>query len=30
MFREDYCTVCGDCLTSCPYIEIGEDEVGEE
>lgn len=30
MFREDRCTVCGDCLTSCSYIEIGEDEAKVE
>lgn len=30
MFQEDRCTVCGDCLTWCPYIEIGEEEAKEE
>ena len=30
MFREKDCTVCGDCLTWCPYIEIGEEESKEE
>ncbi len=30
MFRENDCTVCGDCLTWCPYIEIGEKESKEE
>jgi len=30
MFRENDCTVCGDCLTWCPYIEIGEEEAKEE
>lgn len=26
MFREDHCTVCGDCLKWCPYIEIKAEE----
>jgi len=30
MFREDFCTVCGDCLIWCPYIEIGEEESKKE
>lgn len=30
MFRENDCTVCGECLTWCPYIEIGDDEAKEE
>ena len=30
MFKEDQCTVCGECLTFCPYIEIGEEEAKEE
>ena len=30
MFKEDRCTVCGECLTWCPYMEMGEDEGKEE
>ncbi|MFC1821438.1 heterodisulfide reductase-related iron-sulfur binding cluster [Thermodesulfobacteriota bacterium] len=30
MFQENNCTVCGDCLTWCPYFEIGEGESREE
>ena len=30
MFKEDQCTVCGECLTFCPYIEISEEEAKEE
>ena len=30
MFREEKCTVCGDCLTFCPYIEINEEESKAE
>ncbi len=30
MFREDRCTVCGECLICCPYIEIEENESKKE
>lgn len=30
MFIENDCTVCGDCLTWCPYIEIGGEESKDE
>ena len=30
MFKEDRCTVCGECLTWCPYMEMGEDEEAAE
>ncbi len=30
MFREEQCTVCGECLTWCPYIEIEAAEAGNE
>ena len=30
MFHEDQCTVCGDCLTFCPYMDINEDEAKGE
>lgn len=30
MFREDHCTVCGDCLTGCLYIEIDKEESRQE
>jgi Fe-S oxidoreductase len=30
MFLENNCTVCGECLTECPYIEIDEEEARGE
>jgi Fe-S oxidoreductase len=30
MFLENNCTLCGECLVRCPYIEIKEDEAREE
>lgn len=30
MFQKEQCTVCGECLTWCPYIEIEESEAGKE
>lgn len=30
MFREDHCTVCGECLSWCPYIEIEAEESKTE
>jgi len=30
MFREDQCTICGDCLTWCHYIDIGQEEAKDE
>jgi len=30
MFQEENCTVCGDCLTWCPYIEIDTEESEKE
>ena len=30
MFREERCTVCGECLTWCPYMEISESEAKTE
>jgi len=30
MFHEDRCTVCGDCLSWCPYIEIDEEDARKE
>jgi ferredoxin len=30
MFREDQCTLCGDCLAECLYIQIGEEESRRE
>ncbi|MCP4753257.1 MAG: (Fe-S)-binding protein [Proteobacteria bacterium] len=30
MFREEKCTVCGDCLTWCPYIEIDAEDSERE
>jgi len=30
MFQPDSCTLCGECLTWCPYIEITEEESKKE
>lgn len=30
MFRENQCTVCGECLTWCPYMEMDEEKAKEE
>ena len=30
MFKKDACTICGDCLSWCPYIDIDGEEAKEE